>query len=45
MQKEVHKIKVVKKSDKEGQRALSIAARNQLIQDTKPFYFDKAYRR
>ncbi len=45
MQKQFHKIKVIKKSDKEAQRALAIAARTQFIQDTKPFYFDKAYRR
>lgn len=35
------KIKLIKKSDKEGQRALAIAAMNQLTEYAKPLYFAK----
>lgn len=44
MQQQNKKIQVIKKSDKEGQKALSIATRNQFLNDTKPFYFAKNWR-
>lgn len=38
------KITIIKKGDKEGQKALAIATRNQFLNDTKPLYFAKHWR-
>ncbi len=44
MQQAQQKISIIKKSDKEGQKALAIATRNQFLNDTKPLYFAKHWR-